>query len=311
MSAVTRVARTFTRSLGNRAFTSSFVSAKDDKPQNTAAGAYQNLSDLSKFDPIYDDIEENSSVINLWKQQKAAELGTGTSAMSQAELIVRKEHNIVQQNMCEPLNLPKYPPPKALMEDNEDTEMFWTEDLQVPYEVFRRLAKKTLVVKRTVQMTRKGKIPSMYALVVVGNGNGSAGYGEGKSNETAKAVLFATRNAIKNMTHIPRYDDRTLYHDIEHKFKATKLLLWARRPGFGCRVAPIIHEIFECIGIHDVAGKIHGSRNPMNVIKTVFEALKTQRIPSDLAKARGLRLIDVNHTYYSGVKPTPVHRISR
>ncbi|KAJ2254944.1 28S ribosomal protein S5, mitochondrial [Coemansia sp. RSA 451] len=183
-------------------------------------------------------------------------------------------------------------------------EMLWSLDLNVPYEEFRRLAKKTLVVKRTVQMTRLGKLPSMYALVVVGNGNGSAGYGEGKANDAAKAVMFATRNAIKAMNHIPRYDDRTIFHDIEHKFKATKLVLWARRPGFGCRVAPIIHEICECIGIQDLAGKIHGSRNPMNVIKTVFEALKTQRIPSDLAKARGLRLIDVNHTYYQGITPT-------
>ncbi|KAJ1853700.1 28S ribosomal protein S5, mitochondrial, partial [Coemansia sp. RSA 486] len=57
----------------------------------------------------------------------------------------------------------------------------------------------------------------------------------------------------------------------------------------------------------DLAGKIHGSRNPMNVIKAFFEALTTQRIPSDLAKARGLRLLDVNHIYYGGIKPTPIH----
>ncbi|KAJ2341188.1 28S ribosomal protein S5, mitochondrial, partial [Coemansia sp. RSA 2618] len=195
-----------------------------------------------------------------------------------------------------------------LLAEKEDPEMFWSTDLNIPYEEFRALAKKTLVVKRTVQMTRKGKIPSMYALVVVGNGRGSAGYGEGKGNESAKAVLFATREAIKNMNYFPRYDDRTIFHDIDHKFKATKVVLWARRPGFGCRVSPIIHEICECIGIQDLAGKIHGSRNPMNVIKATFEALTTQRVPSDLAKARGMRLIDVNHTYYQGITPVNARR---
>ncbi|PIA19140.1 ribosomal protein S5 domain 2-like protein [Coemansia reversa NRRL 1564] len=171
--------------------------------------------------------------------------------------------------------------------------------------MFNQLQKKTLIVKRTVQMTRNGKIPTMYALVVVGNGNGAAGFGEGRGPEASKAVLMATRKAIKDIQMIPRYDDRTIYHDIDHKFKATKLLLWARRPGFGLRVAPIIHEICQCIGIKDLAGKIHKSRNPMNVIKAVFEALQTQRKPEEIAMARGIRLVDVNHTYYGATRPTP------
>ncbi|KAJ2443068.1 28S ribosomal protein S5, mitochondrial, partial [Coemansia sp. RSA 2337] len=58
----------------------------------------------------------------------------------------------------------------------------------------------------------------------------------------------------------------------------------------------------------DLAGKIHGSRNPMNVIKTVFGALQTQRVPDDLARARGLRLLDVYHTYYGNIKPTYVRK---
>lgn len=261
--------------------------------------------DLNKFDPIYDDITENSSIIELWKKQKAEELGSSASAASNIDAIVSEEHNIFKPADDFTMTFPKAPPPKGTI-DYGEREMFWSEDLLIPYEEFRKLAKKTLIVKRTVQMTRKGKIQSMYAMVVVGNGKGSAGYGEGKSNEASKATMIATRQAIKNMQNFPRYDNRTIYHDIEHKFKATKLQLWARRPGFGCRVSPMIHEVCECVGIQDLAGKIHGSRNPMNVIKALFEALQTQRIPSDLAKARGLRLVDVYHRYYGGIVPTPV-----
>ncbi|RKP38380.1 ribosomal protein S5 domain 2-type protein [Dimargaris cristalligena] len=128
-------------------------------------------------------------------------------------------------------------------------------------------------------MTRKGKMPSMYALVVVGNGEGAAGYGEAKSEEVADAVRKATVRAIKAMEFIPRYDNRTIFHDIKHKFKATHIDLFARPPGFGKRVNPYLYEICYCAGIEDIAGKVNGSRNPMNVIKGMFEALQTQRTP--------------------------------
>ncbi|KAJ2550829.1 28S ribosomal protein S5, mitochondrial [Coemansia sp. RSA 1933] len=254
------------------------------------------------FDPVYDDIDENSSIISLWKKQKALELGSDPSAATSIENAVNTERKITQK--ADDLFI-KYPRPQhkqhAMLSTEKD--MNWSEELMIPYDQFRKLAKKTIIVKRTVQMTRKGKAPSLYALVVVGNGNGSAGYGEGKGFEASRAVLFATRDAIKNMKSYPRYDDRTIYHDIDHKFKATKLKLWARRPGFGCRIAPTIHEICECVGIRDLSGKIHGSRNPMNVVKAFFGALDSQRKPDDMAKARGIRLVDINHTYYGSAKP--------
>lgn len=94
-----------------------------------------------------------------------------------------------------------------------------------------RLFKKALVVKRVVNMNGKGKQPSMYALVVVGNGKGLAGYGEGKDEEAARAVFKATNKAIKNLRYFDRYDDRTIPMDIEHKFHATRLELRSRPPG--------------------------------------------------------------------------------
>ncbi|KAJ2718370.1 28S ribosomal protein S5, mitochondrial [Coemansia sp. Benny D115] len=282
-----------------RALTTSSVSKRIDSKFGNLIPLQnvKKLPDFSKFDPIYDDIDENSSVIKLWEKQKAKEMNATAASATDIAAHVRKEHNIFDTPDDFLVNYPKSPPRKSLQTTVEG-DMVWSEDLLIPYEQFRKLSKKTLVIRRTVQMTRKGKIPSMYAMVVVGNGMGSAGYGEGKGQETSRAVMVATRQAIKRMQHFPRYDDRTIYHDIQHKFKATRLQLWARRPGFGCRVAPMIHEVCECVGIADLAGKIHGSRNPMNVIKAFFEALKTQRIPSDLAKARGLRLLDVHHIYY-------------
>jgi ribosomal protein S5 len=150
-------------------------------------------------------------------------------------------------------------------------------------------------------MTRKGKVPSMSALVVVGNGNGAAGYGEGKSEDVESAIRKATNRAIKSMTYIDRYDGRTVHHDIEHKFKSTYIELRPRPPGFGNRSNPYIHEVCYCIGISDLSGKVRGSRNPINVVKGTFEALLRQKSADDIARSRGRKLIDVYQQYY-GVK---------
>ncbi|KAF9935024.1 28S ribosomal protein S5, mitochondrial [Linnemannia zychae] len=166
-------------------------------------------------------------------------------------------------------------------------------------EDLRRFIKRALVVKRTSNMTTAGKIPSMYALVVVGNGKGIAGYGEGKDDEVARAVRKATNRAMRNLMVFDRYDERTIYHDIDHKFHATKIQFRSRPPGFGNRCNHYIHEICSCIGILDISAKVWGSRNPMNVIKATFEALsQKQKLPEDIARGRGKRVVDVQHTYY-------------
>jgi ribosomal protein S5 len=138
----------------------------------------------------------------------------------------------------------------------------------------------------------------MSALVIVGNGNGAVGYGEGKAEDVAEAVRKAAERARKNMVPVMRYDARTVYHDIQHKYKATKITLRARPPGFGNRANRYIHEICKCVGIQDISAKVLGSRNPINVVKGAFEALQRQRAPETLAKARGLKVVDVQRTFY-------------
>ena len=50
-------------------------------------------------------------------------------------------------------------------------------------------------------------------------------------------------------------------------------------PGFGVRCQPYIFEMCRCAGISDLAARVTRSRNPMNVAKATFQALKSQRLP--------------------------------
>ncbi|QSL65116.1 hypothetical protein MERGE_002421 [Pneumocystis wakefieldiae] len=163
----------------------------------------------------------------------------------------------------------------------------------------KKLIQKPLVIRRVVNQTRKGKIPSMYSLAIVGNGTGMIGLGEGKSKALRTAIKKSCLRAMKNMYHIPRYENRTIYGNVRYKFHAVLLELRSRPRGFGIRANHFIHEICRCIGIKDLSAKVRGSCTGMNVVKATLEALKTQVLPEDIARARGKKVVDVMQTYYS------------
>lgn len=96
----------------------------------------------------------------------------------------------------------------------------------------RQLHRYPLILNRVVNMTSKGKIPSMYALVVVGNGNGLVGFGEGKSENALQANDRAFVQAVKNMDYVQRKDARTTWADLmTGKWCATTVELRSRPPG--------------------------------------------------------------------------------
>ena len=99
----------------------------------------------------------------------------------------------------------------------------------------KRLRSKQLVSRRVVNQTRMGKIPSIYMLTVAGDGRGLLGIGEGKSAEADDARRQSLLNAIRNLTPIPRYEQRTIFGDVQGKSGATELTLYTRPPGKSLR----------------------------------------------------------------------------
>ncbi|KAL4938303.1 hypothetical protein BDV06DRAFT_201124 [Aspergillus oleicola] len=159
---------------------------------------------------------------------------------------------------------------------------------------------RTLVAKLVANQTRLGKVHSQYILAIAGNGNGLLGIGEGKSEEMVDAVAQAKLRAIRNMKPIPRYEDRTIFGDVTGKSGAVELKLMSRPPGFGLRCQSLIYEMARAAGINDLAARVPGARNKMNVVKATYKALMSQRDPEEIARARGKKMVDVRKVYYSG-----------
>jgi len=134
--------------------------------------------------------------------------------------------------------------------------------------------------RRITKQTGKGKVHRMYHLIVVGNGNGLVGYGEGKDLEdNTKAAEKAFVQAVRNMDYVERFEKRTIFGNMQTKMGSTKIILRPRPVGFGLQCNPHIHQVLKAAGIKDISAKVWGSRNPINVIKTLFRMLHSGNAP--------------------------------
>ncbi|EKG19554.1 Ribosomal protein S5 [Macrophomina phaseolina MS6] len=117
-------------------------------------------------------------------------------------------------------------------EGDEETHMVrLMQQTGLQKDAIRRLRVKNLVTRRVVNQTRLGKVASMYYLTIAGNGDGLLGIGEGKSTEPEDGRRQSIMNAIRNMKPVVRYEDRTIYGEVEGKVGAVELKLSARPPG--------------------------------------------------------------------------------
>lgn len=164
----------------------------------------------------------------------------------------------------------------------------------------RRLYVRPLIMKRVSLKTAKGNIANFFVLSVAGDKNGMVGLGIGKSRDGIRtAATKAHWNAVKNLTPVYRYEDRTILGSFEYKYHATKLKFSPAPIGFGLRCNKNIFEICQAAGIKDLKGKIYKSRNPLTVANGFFKALTQQRSLEELAANRGKKIVELRKVYYS------------
>lgn len=90
---------------------------------------------------------------------------------------------------------------------------------------------KSLVTRWVSNQTRLGKIRSTSIIAAAGNGKGWLGLGVAKSVDPSIADAKAKLAAIRNMRPVRRYEQRTIYGNVEGKSGATVVQLFSRPPG--------------------------------------------------------------------------------
>ncbi|KAF3935373.1 hypothetical protein ABW20_dc0110489 [Dactylellina cionopaga] len=101
----------------------------------------------------------------------------------------------------------------------------------LPISYLETLKVRELVSHRVTNQTRLGKIAKQYVLTVAGDGNGMLGIGEASSTAMELSSRLSQYQALKNLKPILRYEDRTIYGNVNVKMGAVELQLMSRPPG--------------------------------------------------------------------------------
>ncbi|XP_005293620.2 small ribosomal subunit protein uS5m isoform X1 [Chrysemys picta bellii] len=160
-------------------------------------------------------------------------------------------------------------------------------------ETYEDFDSRVIEVKHVFNMTAKeGRRRSVSALVVVGNGNGAAGFAVGKASDRMTALRKAKNRAIHYLHYVERYQNYTIYHDITTTFKRTTIRMKKQNKGHGLHCHRAIITICKLIGITDLYAKLSGSNNLLNLTRALFKGLAKQETHQELADKKSLYVVE-------------------
>lgn len=155
------------------------------------------------------------------------------------------------------------------------------------------LEERTVEIKRISKTTKGGRVMRFSALVVVGDKKGTVGFGMGKSNEVPDAIKKAIKNANNNLFKVKMNKRGTVYHEVNGKHGASKIIIKPAPVGKGIVAGGAARAVVELAGFQDIYSKSLGSNTKINVIRATINGLLSQLSPSEISKARGKDVKDL------------------
>lgn len=145
---------------------------------------------------------------------------------------------------------------------------------------------KVVYLNRVSKTVKGGRVMKFSALVVVGDGKGTVGYGLGKAAEVSEAILKGIANAKKNL-HKVTLSGTTIPHEVIGIYGAGSVLMKPASVGTGVIAGGAVRAVMEAVGITNIRTKCLRSNNPQNVVKATMQGLLSLRGPEEVARIRG------------------------
>src|SRR3954452_12198820 len=154
------------------------------------------------------------------------------------------------------------------------------------------LEDRVIKIRRCAAVVKGGRRFSFNALVVVGDKGGRVACGYGKANEVPPAVEKATKDAKQQLERMKRISLKgdTIPHRVIGRYGASRVVLVPAGPGTGVKAGPGVRDVLVVAGIHNILTKVHGSTNPINLVKATIEGLLQLRTREEVAALRGVTL---------------------
>ena len=154
------------------------------------------------------------------------------------------------------------------------------------------LKEKVVAINRVAKVVKGGRTFRFSALVVVGDGEGHVGVGNGKAAEVPDAIKKAIDDAKKNLVEVPIVNT-TIPHEIIGSFGAGKVLLKPAEEGTGLLSGGATRSVLELAGYKNIRTKNLGSNNPRNAVYATIKALSELRTAEQIAALRGKKVEEI------------------
>ena len=149
------------------------------------------------------------------------------------------------------------------------------------------LEERVVQINRVAKVVKGGRRFSFSAVVIVGDGQGHVGAGLGKAGEVPEAICKGVEDAKKNLIRIPTVGT-TIPHEVRAEYAAARVLLKPASQGTGVIAGGSVRAVVEAAGIRDILSKVHGSTNPVNVVRATIEALRDLSSAAEISARRGV-----------------------
>jgi len=144
-------------------------------------------------------------------------------------------------------------------------------------------------INRCATVVKGGRRFSFSALVVVGDRDGQVGFGFGKANEVPPSIEKATKDARRSMIRVARAGN-TIPHRVVGEYRSSRVLLVPASEGTGVIAGASVRAVVEAAGIKNILTKVHGSNNPLNVVKATMDGLRKLRDREQVSRLRGVEI---------------------